>query len=841
MAETFSVQSRLTLSTNVESVLARLIDQFEEFDKVVKDSQEVLAGFAKETGEVGAAGAGSLKEAFAGLKIPQSVLADLTQVCEFGKGFAASSIEAAAAWKEIAAASRTVRSQGAAPAAAGGAGNRRSASGAGAAEDGGVTPFGTGDDYPNAVWQNRDFDARAAAEERAARQRFNDDYMAASRENLDRDTRASAEERAARQKFNDDYLLAHRENRDIDIRNKPEPEAFSHRDLLHGGIGLQIAGDAVTDKAEQAIMSAFDFEHLFAIVTADTRVTPQQQTELRDKLDTTTRNVPGSTRSEALEVFTDLKNVFGDFDEAKGELEPMLQLVTTLRMADLKQGGTGDMRQALSMARFVEDQGGAINPATGTYDPAKFDEIARKAVSIYVATQGRVAPSDMLAFQKQGRTGGMLMDDHALYGETPFFAQGFGASKLGTAIFSDVQVMLANRMTEKTADAFGDLGMYGSKHMVKHGQKSRLEWDQSTLKDADLLRHDPYAWIHDVLGKAIADKLHVDDTTKEGQEAVAMKMTELAQRNTIAGLWADVYRNYGPAQKESRNIAAQNPDMQQHFLQEDPMAQILVFRAAENELMVTTGELLKGPALELLQQLTSALHTLADEMKNNPKLAQEITETVAAAGLLMKALGGLAMAAFFTGPVFKIVGAISTLSGGLSKLVTGLLPFEMGGAGAAGLAGLEGGVAGLTAGGVLGTAAAGLTALVAPIAALAGLASLVKSGSDHETPETRRAIEDLRRSRGSGLGPTTMQTFDGFGPDGRPTAQSLIAPGASTLGTDAHPLVVHVQNQVTGQDIAQGTTSFQASRLNRPPSGFTGSDIRIDPMGAFYGMVTSPN
>jgi hypothetical protein len=105
---------------------------------------------------------------------------------------------------------------------------------------------------------------------------------------------------------------------------------------------------------------------------------------------------------------------------------------------------------------------------------------------------------------------------------------------------------------------------------------------------------------------------------------------------------------------------------------------------------------------------------------------------------------------------------------------------------------------------------------------------------------TRRAIEDLRRSRGSGLGPTTMQTFDGFGPDGRPTAQSLIAPGASTLGTDSHPLVVHVQNQVTGEDIARGTTSYQASKLNRPPSGFTGSDTRIDPLGAFYGMVTSP-
>jgi hypothetical protein len=48
MTETYSVQSRLELSTNVEPVLKQLIEQFETFDKLIKASQEGLEEFAKE-------------------------------------------------------------------------------------------------------------------------------------------------------------------------------------------------------------------------------------------------------------------------------------------------------------------------------------------------------------------------------------------------------------------------------------------------------------------------------------------------------------------------------------------------------------------------------------------------------------------------------------------------------------------------------------------------------------------------------------------------------------------------------------------------------------------------
>jgi hypothetical protein len=74
MAEAFSVSSRLTLSTNVEQVLRGLIEQFERFDNVVKSSQEKLQGEK-----------GSLTAAFAGLKLPQGLQAELGVVVNSGE------------------------------------------------------------------------------------------------------------------------------------------------------------------------------------------------------------------------------------------------------------------------------------------------------------------------------------------------------------------------------------------------------------------------------------------------------------------------------------------------------------------------------------------------------------------------------------------------------------------------------------------------------------------------------------------------------------------------------------------------------------------------------------
>jgi hypothetical protein len=633
MAEAFSVSSRLTLSTNVEQVLRGLIEQFERFDNVVKSSQEKLQGEK-----------GSLTAAFAGLKLPQGLAAELGVVVASGREFATASKEAASAWRQIAEAARVARGSPpgggpAGPRAPGGGGGR------GGGRAGGVTPWGTGDDWPNARWLDQDRTAREkhqadqnhysvfgtpeeranamlentnrdkaeADRERAARRKFNEEYLLAQRENLDRDMKAAAREREERRKFNDDYALAQRENLDIDRRAAAERKAAAARnpsrhDVGQAAMGLQMGGQAGTGLAESMLGASWELEHEFALISGHGNIVnnekdPNFLTHLRERVKDVARNTPGMKQAEVAEIFQDIMTAFGDPEEAYKELPTFAKLVNSLQLGDLHKGGKGEMKQALDLARFIENQGGAIDPRTGKYEPGKFEEIAQKTISVAFATRFRQQPSDYLALQKTAREAGMMLNDHAMYEEIPYFAQSMGASRLGTALFSNLQVLLGNRATPKTEDLLGYYGMYGAKKPKtdKNGRpvkdkkgQIQYEWDQDTLVGREDLKHDTPKWIHDVLGKHITDKMGLDpakETDREKAKAIVeevlITMTQAGQRSTIAGLYAELYRNYEVAQKEGANIRAQNPDMQEAYAGNRPDGEHEgIFRRLENEFMI---------------------------------------------------------------------------------------------------------------------------------------------------------------------------------------------------------------------------------------------------------------
>jgi hypothetical protein len=57
------------------------------------------------------------------------------------------------------------------------------------------------------------------------------------------------------------------------------------------------------------------------------------------------------------------------------------------------------------------------------------------------------------------------------------------------------------------------------------------------------------------------------------------------------------------------------------------------------------------------------------------------------------------------------------------------------------------------------------------------------------------------------------------------------------LGTQGNPLRVHVENQISGHEIATGVSEHQANRLNRPSTGITGGDLSMDLTPAFHGIL----
>lgn len=863
MAEAFSVSSRLTLSTNVEDVLLKLINQFERFDRVVKSSQEKLEGEK-----------GSLTAAFAGLKLPAGLQAELTSVVNSGREFAASSREAASAWRQIADAAKVARgsSLGA------GAGGPRAAGGGGRGGGRGSTGaglWGSGDDWANARWMDQDRTAREkhqadqnhygvfgtpeeranamlenanrdkaeADRERADRRKFHEEYMLAQRENLDRDMKAAAQEREQRRRFNDDYALARRENTEIDRRAAAEKKAAADRiptrhDLGQAAMGLQMGGQAGTSFFRSALGADFELEHQFALISGHGNIAhnekdPNFLAHLRERVKDVARTTPGIKQVEVAEIFQDIMTAFGDPEEAYKELPTFAKLVNSLQLGDLHKGGKGEMKQALDLARFIENQGGALDPRTGLYEPGKFEEIAQKATSVAFATNFRVDPSDYLALQKTAREAGMMLNDHAMYEEIPYFAQSMGASRLGTALFSNLQVLLGDRATPKTEDLLGYYGMYGAKKLktdkngrpvLKHGQP-QYEWDQSTLAGREDLKHDTPKWVHDVLGKHITDKMGLDPTKETDREKakgiveeVLISMTKAGQRSTIAGLYAEMYRNYEVAQKEGANIRAQSPDMQAHMLQTDPMAQVKVFLAAENEFMIALGDLVKGPALTGLKQLTEILHNITDwaSKDTNKEFASNVAIIAGGFATAAQAIGTTGVAIMFAAPVIKVLAQSIGFFGGA------LIPFGAGGSAAAGLTGIAGGLQGL----------------LGPIAALFGLLAL---GSKYETPATQGAREQIRRDMGP-VSPTNMMPQDGYGIDGRPNANSLVGPQTSSAAgsTASNPLNVFVTNQLSEQSISRGVSSSQAKMFNRPPAGVSGPDPRVDPLGMFNGMLALP-
>lgn len=77
-------------------------------------------------------------------------------------------------------------------------------------------------------------------------------------------------------------------------------------------------------------------------------------------------------------------------------------------------------------------------------------------------------------------------------------------------------------------------------------------------------------------------------------------------------------------------------------------------------------------------------------------------------------------------------------------------------------------------------------------------------------------------------------------------ASAAAAPTAGNMGnsgpkgTHDDPVVVHVQNQPSPSDIARGVSGWQATKANKPPTGYTGTDNRVDPFGTFAGMINAP-
>jgi hypothetical protein len=850
MAEAFSVSSRLTLSTNVEQVLRGLIEQFEQFDRVVKSSQEKLQGEK-----------GSLTSAFAGLKLPEGLQTELSFVANFGREFAASSKEAASAWRQIAEAAKVARGStagggGTGPRAPGGGGGGGRRGGGRGSSGGGGGLWGSGDDWPNARWMDQDWEAKQkhqadqkhyetfgtpeqrrnamlenanldkaeADRERAARRKFSEEYLLAQRENLDRDMKAAALEREERRKFNNDYALAQRENRDIDRRASAERKAAADRipskhDLGQAAMGLQMGGQAGTGLFESAIMTFFNYRKEMLPNSFNNELSDDDRRLIDTRAKGLVREVPGTTAQENVKSINELFTITNDLKASMESAKTYAQMTQVYEaIPGLHQGDhTFAATQSLELLQRIYDKNGKI-------DPEVLNRGLIAEASVAIGTGGRASPEDYRAMAKQSRAAGMLSNDQFLYEDLPAVMIALGGSRAGTAMAGGYREFARGTMTKGVAEDLKRLGILDKKAEWSHG---RVENMDKHLAGFSTFQENQVQWVREYLLPILEKRDHVDIHDRKKLEAA---LTPLASTNVVLGALSEFAVGMESINKEAEKLRHTSVnDKGEHInpfevmLKENPIQRLKEFHAAENEFMLTLGELVQGPALDGLRKLTDGLRYFTDLAKQdeNKQLAKNIAEIVGGAAVLAQALGSVGFAIIFAVPVIK------SLVGAFGLVASALVPFEAGGVAGAGLIGIAGGLQGL----------------IAPIAALFGLLAL---GAKYETPGTQGAREQIRRDMGP-VSPTNMTPQDGYGVDGRPLAapgrpdpKSLVGPGASaSAGSSAtNPLNVFVTNQISEQSISRGVSSSQAKMFNRPPAGVSGPDPRVDPLGMFQGMVS---
>jgi hypothetical protein len=252
---------------------------------------------------------------------------------------------------------------------------------------------------------------------------------------------------------------------------------------------------------------------------------------------------------------------------------------------------------------------------------------------------------------------------------------------------------------------------------------------------ASLMQHNQIEWARQ-FGLPLLAK-HGVDIHNAGQIETAI--TPMASTNVVLGALGEILVGMEGINKERDKLRETSVDAQgkpvnpfDTMLKESPILRLQEFRGAENELMLVIGDLLKGPALDFIKQLTEALRALTDFEKANPGLSGFIVKTSIALSGLSWALGGLFMTVWLASPVIKILGSLARAVGLFSAGTTAA-------GGLATLTAAEGGLAAL---------AAGIAGLAIPVGVILGL---LKIGSDHETPEAQKARDSLRRDRGSGL------------------------------------------------------------------------------------------
>lgn len=652
MEESFRVGATLALKSNIPEALLRFSEEFERFDRRVKESTEGLGAFTKAISGISRAGRGMerLQVSMERISRAGSGLADL--------GRAGAALERLGAdGKGISRVASAIK--------------RLSQVSLGMAAV-------SMDDYAQAL-------GRVASHERAMRS-VADSVRTLGRGSVGRPMPGDREPsgRASSSARRSGHDVWHNERHAIG-------------DIGMAGVAAGAAGGGGLAFFGRSVGAGMDVMHERAMMLADNRVTEKQADAAIDSAYNATKLAPGTKWSVNAKAILDLKNVTGDLGDAEKSLPAFANYMAVLQAVDRAKGDKGRGGDAAFAGAKAMDILGEMmsedkDPVTGEWvrhiDPKLLTDRLAKLARVASGTTGRVDTNDYLRFAKTGAIPGALFNDEMKYELLPSMLMTMGASRVGTAFQSLSQVTQGERITDKTYDemmaaGLADVDTVKTVRNRTTGKLKKIRQHDRFFDEEDMIRN-PVLWAEK--SQKQMEKRGFDTVDKQIKE-----IQKFSQRSSYARLLGEILKDLPAIRREQQTIQHQRPDLLAHYMKEDPSYALTQFDAAWEKFMATLGSDMMKPALTVLDLATKGLNKLADWAKENPKLGEIIGTVAGSLFTLAAAIGVLSMGLMIYIPAFKAAKAIlsgkaveAAAEGAGSRSVMRLAPAALGAVGTVG-------------------------------------------------------------------------------------------------------------------------------------------------------------
>ncbi len=576
-------------------------------------------------------------------------------------------------------------------------------------------------------------------------------------------------------------------------------------------------------KAEQAHLVQQGFTPEEASKAGDTSlqvqrdvgpISPESVLHIVDKLMNVTQDKAIATNKELLEQYAKTSVVLSSYGHG-GELH---ELDAAIR--------AGEFRGVLTH----EGKDGKQE-----IDTKGLSEFLQQLSTMTSISGGDISPSKVLAtLRAAGSAGSIISKDELTRMMAMIIAS--GTSRAGSNLQGFEQQFTAGRMSEAGANLLIQMDVIKGGGDAKHNpylKKSGMGQflmtpgamdegaEQEAAKEPSMfIMHQLLPKFKEQIRKVYGSRY--DEADEKGKLVYESKFAQMTASRMGGGVeMTEVIRNILLMQRDveaaQRNLKLNNYDIQ---VQQNPLNAPKAMGAAYQGLQIQLGNSTMEPATQAINNITGALNDLATWTTNHGEITRVGMEALAGALVALGAVGIIALA----GTLGGLTGALAALGAATAGAVEGIKAIDE--------------WLHKTFHGVIGTNA--------------DVDKAQKSIRDHgvEVPwwMPLPVGEDLGLSFGGkreSRPPWAQWHLFGNDANGatpaapgasRPTAPTAANTPAGPKGTHDDPIVTYVQNQPSGSDIARGVSSNMASKANRPSSGYTGADTRMDPLGLLYGF-----